>query len=372
MRLDRIITLQCVRPLRAWGSAFRRTSDRFLPILMYHSISNDPEPGVHPYYRVCTSPRRFAGQMQWLQQAGYHGVSLREGLTWLNSSLDVGRSMLDVECSPASAPNSAAHPASRPLDVKCSVLNVECSPASPSKSPLSASAAPVSALSFQLSSVGKRPVALTFDDGFHDFYTDAWPVLREHGFTATMYLPTAFIGDVCLPFQPATRNPRLSTRRDCLTWSEVRELQAAGIEFGSHTVNHPVLHDLPWDAVELEIRDSKRELESQLGKPVASFAHPYAFPQEDAAYLSRFVELLRGTGYTNAVTTQLGRVHPRCSPFTLCRLPVNTEDDQSLLLAKLAGHYDWLAMPQTAIRRLKHVLHPARNQSEIANSVAGQ
>jgi len=50
---------------------------------MYHSISDDPETGVSPYYRVCTFPRRFAEQMKWLADWGYRGVTLSEGLAWL-------------------------------------------------------------------------------------------------------------------------------------------------------------------------------------------------------------------------------------------------------------------------------------------------
>ncbi|MES1168557.1 MAG: hypothetical protein ABUL61_05255, partial [Oleiharenicola lentus] len=51
-----------------------------LPILMYHSISADPEAGVGDYYKVCTSPSRFAEHLQWLADWGYRGVTLSEGL----------------------------------------------------------------------------------------------------------------------------------------------------------------------------------------------------------------------------------------------------------------------------------------------------
>jgi len=54
-----------------------------IPILMYHSISDDPEPNFSPYYKVCTSPRRFAEHMQWLADSGYRGVTLSEGLAAL-------------------------------------------------------------------------------------------------------------------------------------------------------------------------------------------------------------------------------------------------------------------------------------------------
>ena len=89
MRFDRLITLGAVRPVRRAldrlpALGLRRSPfDPRLPILMYHSISDDPEPRVRPYYKVCTSPRRFAEQMQWLADWGYRGVTLSEGLAML-------------------------------------------------------------------------------------------------------------------------------------------------------------------------------------------------------------------------------------------------------------------------------------------------
>ncbi len=75
MRLDRLISLRLVDPvLRLKGAPAPATAGRAavnrLPVLMYHRIADDPEPGISPYYRVCTSPQRFAEQMQWLAAWG--------------------------------------------------------------------------------------------------------------------------------------------------------------------------------------------------------------------------------------------------------------------------------------------------------------
>src|ERR1035438_614533 len=110
MRLDRFITLNLVHPLRralgttldgpcrsagkaakgemgnVQASGLRSQVSALgykLPVLMYPRIADDSEAGVHPYYRVCTSPRRFHEQMQWLKNGGYHGVTLSAGLAWL-------------------------------------------------------------------------------------------------------------------------------------------------------------------------------------------------------------------------------------------------------------------------------------------------
>jgi peptidoglycan/xylan/chitin deacetylase (PgdA/CDA1 family) len=284
MRFDRSLTLRFFRPLQSIGL---QTGGLHLPILMYHSISDGPEHGLSPYYKVCTSPRRFAEHMQGLAETGWQGVTLREGLDILAGGREIAA----------------------------------------------------------------RPVAITFDDGFHDFYTAAFPILKQHGFSATMYLPTAFIGD----------DRRLFKSRPCLNWNEIKELQKAGIEFGSHTVNHPVLYDLSWQEIERELALSKEQIEQELGETVASFAYPYAFPQEDASFTKAFAELLRGGGYCNCVTTVIGRAQPDDSPFSLKRLPANDGDDPALFQAKLAGAYDWLSGPQSWSKTARRCLRrPSR------------
>jgi peptidoglycan/xylan/chitin deacetylase (PgdA/CDA1 family) len=205
-----------------------------------------------------------------------------------------------------------------------------------------------------------KPVVLTFDDGFRDFYTEAFPVLQTHGFTATVFLPTAFIGDDRRQFRPSTLNYQLSTTKDCLTWPEVLELRRHGIHFGSHTVNHPKLVELDWPEIAAELSNSKSEIEQQLGEPATTFCYPYAFPQTDHQFVHRFTDLLSDTGYRSCATTALGRVRPGTDPFRLKRLPANSLDDLALFAAKLDGAYDWLAAPQSAAKALKALVRPQR------------
>ena len=264
---------------------------------MYHSISSDPEFDRSAYYKVCTTPERLSRQMNWLAENGYQGVTLGKGLDSLQSP-DFDK--------------------------------------------------------------GLKPVAITFDDGFWDFYTEAFPILHRHGFHATMYLPTAFIG----------RERRRFQSRDCMTWAEIAELQAGGIEFGSHTATHPKLVECSWPQIEEELRSSKEAIEQHLGCPAKSFAYPYAFPQARKDFTSRFHQVLKKIAYQSCVTTEVGRVAACDKRFSLKRLPVNDADDPLLLRAKLEGAYDWLGFPQASVKAARQALKNCFSRSRACHAQA--
>lgn len=256
-----------------------RPAEPRIPILMYHSISGADEGAKHAYYRIATDPVVFASQLQFLHDHGYTPVGLREAVRVVEGS----------------APGP------------------------------------------------KKPVVLTFDDGYQDFYTTAFPILSRFGYSATMFLPTAYIGQTAGDFKGSR----------CLTWSQVRELHRAGMEFGSHTVSHPQLSNLKMPDVEEEVRCSKDRIEEQLGYQVESFSYPFAFPETDRMFRERLRAVLEGAGYMNGVSTILGTAARSSDRFFMERLPVNSADDARFLGAKLEGAYDWLHGLQYAYKRTK-------------------
>src|SRR6266571_438713 len=110
---------------------------------------------------------------------------------------------------------------------------------------------------------GTRAVAVTFDDGYVDFL-DGLDVLREVGATATLYVCPGHIGD------RMALGPLLS-------WDQVREVAAAGIEIGNHSLRHHPLDVLPEPVLDKEIRESSQRLAEELGAPARSFAYPHGY-----------------------------------------------------------------------------------------------
>jgi peptidoglycan/xylan/chitin deacetylase (PgdA/CDA1 family) len=134
-----------------------------------------------------------------------------------------------------------------------------------------------------------KPVLLTFDDGFADFYESALPILLKYRLAATLYVVSGEIGRASSWLFGVGEGARRM-----LNWSELREIQRNGIEIGAHTVTHPALDLLPLSLAKQEIEKSKRDIEDGLGARVETFAYPYG-------YLSPAVrDMVQGAGYLSA------------------------------------------------------------------------
>jgi peptidoglycan/xylan/chitin deacetylase (PgdA/CDA1 family) len=189
----------------------------------------------------------------------------------------------------------------------------------------------------------RKCVAITFDDGYRNFYTHAFPVLAEHGFRATLFLVSGLV-----------QRARVSRNgHEYVNWSEVRELHTSGIRIGSHTVTHPDLQKQTGGALEFEISYSKQDIEDHLGEPVRAFSYPFAFPEANRKFTALLRDLLCLHGYVCGVSTILGTATRDSDWFYLPRLPVNSHDDRRLFQAKLEGSYNWLHFFQYAAKALR-------------------
>jgi peptidoglycan/xylan/chitin deacetylase (PgdA/CDA1 family) len=198
----------------------------------------------------------------------------------------------------------------------------------------------VDALAVGSDKLGKFAV-LTFDDGYRDFYTNAFPVLKKYGFTATVFVPTGVINQQ-RPFKG----------KSVMTWDEIRELKGLGIQFGSHTVTHRKLQNLPLRDVKDEVEISKFQLEEKLEQSIEDFCYPYAFPEGNKTFISTLREMMIDAGYHYATGTRIGRLKNLDDPYFIKRLPMSSGDDKLLIEAKLSGGYDWLHHMQ---RISKHI-----------------
>lgn len=154
-----------------------------------------------------------------------------------------------------------------------------------------------------------KTVVLTFDDGFQNFFSEAFPVLEKYGFRATVFLVTEFCGKN----NDWAGNPPELPSSKVLSWEEIRQLHGLGIEFGGHSRTHPDLTKVSDSRVESEIVESKAVIENALGGEVTTFAYPFGKFNPD---VKQTVE----KSYKAAVSTNLGKVRAGSDLFSLERV----------------------------------------------------
>jgi peptidoglycan/xylan/chitin deacetylase (PgdA/CDA1 family) len=222
-------------------------------------------------------------------------------------------------------------------------------------------------------SLPPRAACITFDDGYADNADIALPILQRHGAVATFFVASGFLdggrmwndtvielvrrapdqvdltragfgvlqlGSVAerqaaigtllgqLKYLPlAARQDQVDLLRELIpvalpddlmmTSSQVRQLHAAGMEIGGHTVNHPILARLDAAHARREIADGKAALEALVGAPLRSFAYPNGKPGQD--YLAEHARMARELGFEAAVSTSWGAAGPASDLFQLPR-----------------------------------------------------
>lgn len=172
----------------------------------------------------------------------------------------------------------------------------------------------------------RKTVVLTFDDGYQDFYDQAYPILRQYEFSATIFLVVDSIGKNS-GWENCLGNPLMG-------WEAIDDLSRRGIEFGSHSMTHPFLTRIPLEAARVELIRSKQILEDRLGTTVCSFAYPYG---DQSRPIERLVEEAE---YRYACSTIHGNVHAWRELFSLKRVLINAFTSLPRFRRRLSRFYD--------------------------------
>jgi peptidoglycan/xylan/chitin deacetylase (PgdA/CDA1 family) len=269
----------------------------------------------------------------------------------------------------------------------------QCRHLSERYTPLSMSAV---ALALKDGRLPPNAVAVTVDDGYRDFYLTAWPVLRRYRIPATVYLMTDFLDGCTWPWwnqlqfafektglksitldgagvlplgsreerlqsyyqvseylKTIPNQARLRFMADlprCLeteipvtppqglepmSWSEVREMAAGGVEFGAHTKSHPILSCVETEAeLREEIRGSKARVAEELGREPVHFCYPNGRPS-DIRHRARAI--VEECGFTTAVTAEVGLNEPRIDRLLLRRIGCEPDDPRYYFRQQVSG-----------------------------------
>jgi peptidoglycan/xylan/chitin deacetylase (PgdA/CDA1 family) len=182
-----------------------------------------------------------------------------------------------------------------------------------------------------------RPIVLTFDDGYADLIEEALPKLIEHGFPATVFVTTGWLRD-------AGRHTAASAPGRMLSWAQLAELSAAGVEVAAHTHSHPQLDRISTARLHAELGDSKKLLEDRLGRPVRSLAYPYGYSSK------RVRTVARECGYLQAAAVANATAAATCDPFRVPRLTIRRSTSSATFASTVNGK--WIHLNYGTVRAL--------------------
>lgn len=168
-----------------------------------------------------------------------------------------------------------------------------------------------------------KPVVLTFDDAYLDFYENSWPLLKKYGFNATVFVPVDFVGG------HADWDREFGEPAQIMNWDQIIELNRQGVMFGSHSCVHRRLSELSEEEVLEDAERSKDTLEQKLGVNIADYCYPYA------AASKQVQQVIASAGYKSAVCGIGGDPPDRQNPFYIPRIEIFGSDSMDEFTKKL-------------------------------------
>lgn len=179
-----------------------------------------------------------------------------------------------------------------------------------------------------------RPVAITFDDGYVDNFTNAYPIIQKYSIPVTFFLATRFVsGKIRLVSDPGW---------EAVNWKQVNYMLKNGsglISVGAHTRNHCIVSNVSSDQLHYEIYGSRDDIITQTNIKPSTFA----FPNGQATDISKIaIETIKSAGFNAAFSTIWSTRHSPKSKWCISRIMVSGDDDVDELDQKLNGEYDYL------------------------------
>lgn len=184
-----------------------------------------------------------------------------------------------------------------------------------------------------------KPVVITFDDGFMDFYTTAFPILQEYRFPASLFLVTGYLGRTSLWLRSIRED-----KRPMITPVHLREMAEAGIDCGSHTHTHIHMDTVTEKRAREELLVSKNILEQFIGRSVTVFAYPYGH------YNRKACQLVKEVGFQAACAVKDALSHSKDDLFALARITITNRTDTSVL-ADLLRHLPFASSKESLLTK---------------------
>lgn len=217
-------------------------------------------------------------------------------------------------------------------------------------------ATPVSALELTSFAAGKKHVAITVDDAFVSFFNNGLPEIERRKIPVLVFIPTGWIGrsvDWAMEEVMASQTEKVAP---------LAELKIHArhplVRFGSHTVNHRKLSSLPEAEALMELADSKKFIERELGCLIETISFPYG------GFTARDVKLAAQLGYNLFFTTTPERVGENSNPGVVGRFRIDPSDWMIEVKLKASGAYRWQSRVQQWRARFRS--HPVATAANVA------